>query len=288
MISKATALSFVSEMEKLSAVHIVPIKGNESTDFLTEERARIERLLNNTQRTMHDGPGVRQTLSGLTMGGAAVGALAGGPIGAAVGTAVGATGTALKVQLLHNRARRIDVVLASREKEKAAERIPGLPNKKKTTPIRATDKPQKWEVIRQVHPAVRAGLHEDLRIIDPHSGIAHSWATKKPWPKPGERIRLYQQPDHTAEYSRNYSGHILSGYGKTKPDSKGVQKVMHEKMHVHRSSEKLIRFDTGEGKDLQKFVFVKLKEREEEKAMHPTWTLINVTPKPENGAQKTP
>lgn len=171
--------------------------------------------------------------------------------------------------------------------EKKAEYAKGLPDKKKTTPIRTTDKPQKWEVILQHHPAAKSGVHQDLRVIDPHSGIAHSWATKKPWPGPGERIRLYQQPDHTAEYSRNYAGHILSGYGRTKPDSKGVQKVMHEKMYVHRSSDRFLRFDTGEGKDLQKFVFVKLKEGDVP-AQHPTWTLINVTPRPENAAKKAP
>ena len=45
MLSRETSLAFLDEMEKIGAVHLAPIKGTESTGFLTEERARIERLL---------------------------------------------------------------------------------------------------------------------------------------------------------------------------------------------------------------------------------------------------
>jgi hypothetical protein len=52
---------------------------------------------------------------------------------------------------------------------------------------------------RQRHEADRAGLHWDYRLVV--GGVAHSWATKKELPKPGESIMLWQQPIHTVEYA---------------------------------------------------------------------------------------
>lgn len=155
---------------------------------------------------------------------------------------------------------------------------PGLPDKKKTSPFPKISRSSKWELILQAHPAVRAGDHTDVRIVDPATGIAHSWATKKGWPGPGERVRLYQQPDHTADYARHFQGHLAAGYGRTKPGSKGVQKALHEAIEVLRADDKVVRFNLGTGEALQKFVLVRLKTREGEKPKsHPTWTLINVT-----------
>lgn len=171
------------------------------------------------------------------------------------------------------------------ELKKIAAFAPGLPDKRKTSPIPKVEKPRKAELVLQSHPAARAGQHVDVRLI--MGNIAHSWATKKPWPGPGERIRLYQQPDHTPAYARHFQGHLASGYGRTKPESKGVQKTMHEKIEVMRTTDRLVRFNVGKGDDLQKFVLVKLKEREGEKPKaHPTWTLINVTKLVEKTAAK--
>jgi SNF2 family DNA or RNA helicase len=51
----------------------------------------------------------------------------------------------------------------------------------------------------QKHDAEKAGTHYDYRIVV--DGVAHSWATFKDLPKPGESIILHKQPDHTREYS---------------------------------------------------------------------------------------
>jgi len=158
--------------------------------------------------------------------------------------------------------------------EKKAEYAKGLPDKKKTSPVRLVEKPEHWRMVLQHHPAQRAGAHHDLRLNDPApGGISHSWATKKDWPKPGERIRLFQQPDHKPSYS-DFQGHLLSGYGKTKPGSKGVQKVMDERVEIKRTSDKLIRFDVfrKEGELPDRYVLVKAKH---DGKGHPPWVLIN-------------
>ena len=160
------------------------------------------------------------------------------------------------------------------EVEKKAEYAKGLPDKKKTSPVRLVEKPEHWRMVTQSHPAQRSGQHTDLRLTDPApGGISHSWATKKDWPKPGERIRLFQQPDHKPSYS-DFQGHLLSGYGKTKPGSKGVQKVMDERVEIKRTSDKLIRFDVfrKEGELPDRYVLVKAKH---DGKGHPPWVLIN-------------
>ena len=158
--------------------------------------------------------------------------------------------------------------------EKKAEYAKGLPDKKKTSPVRLVEKPEHWRMVLQHHPAMKAGAHHDLRLNDPApGGVSHSWATKKDWPKPGERIRLFQQPDHKPSYS-DFQGHLLSGYGKTKPGSKGVQKVMDERVEIKRTSDKLIRFDVfrKEGELPDRYVLVKAKH---DGKGHPPWVLIN-------------
>ena len=157
--------------------------------------------------------------------------------------------------------------------EKRAEYAKGLPDKKKTSPVRLVEKPEHWRMVLQSHPAIRAGQHTDLRLNDPSSGISHSWATKKDWPKPGERIRLFQQPDHNPKYS-DFQGHLLQGRGKTKPGSKGVQKVMDERVEIKRTSDKLVRFDVfkKEGELPDRYVLVKAKH---DGKGHPPWVLIN-------------
>jgi hypothetical protein len=158
-------------------------------------------------------------------------------------------------------------------KVKKAEYAPGLPSKKQVSPIPKVEKPSRWHMTVQHHPAVRAGNHLDLRVIDPHTGIAHSWATKKDLPKPGERIRVYQQPDHTEDYARNFRGHILGGYGRTKPKSKGVQKVLDEQLEVLQADDRILRFNMYRGKVPEEFVLA----RSGPKGRGAMWTLLNVT-----------
>lgn len=160
------------------------------------------------------------------------------------------------------------------ELTKIGEYAPGLPSKKKMSPVREQKRPQTWHMVVQHHPAVRAGNHHDIRVIDPVTRIAHSWATKKDLPGPGdEPIRVFQQPDHTEKYSREFSGHIEKGYGRTKKSSKGVQKVLDEKIEVLQADDRLIRFNAYRGRGPQEFLLVRNKTSKGA----PAWTLLNVT-----------
>lgn len=54
-------------------------------------------------------------------------------------------------------------------------------------------------LVHQEHEADRAGLHTDWRVVI--GDKAYSWATRKEPPKPGQKIILWEQPMHTAEYA---------------------------------------------------------------------------------------
>lgn len=161
------------------------------------------------------------------------------------------------------------------EKVAAEEFAPGLPSKKKLSPVRKVHQPQNWHMVVQHHPAQRSGDHHDIRIIDPVTRIAHSWSTKKDLPKPGDRpIHVYQQPDHTEHYARHFTGHIHKGRGRTKATSKGVQRVADGRLKVLKSDDNLIRFSFYKGKGQEEFVLVRNKHSG---GPAPTWTLLNVT-----------
>lgn len=150
---------------------------------------------------------------------------------------------------------------------------PGIPAKKKTHEILGVSKPLNWQLVVQHHPAVRARDHLDIRLLDPRTGHAHSWATKKEIPKPGaDNIRVYQQPTHTAEYLK-FQGPITSGYGKTRP-GKSVKKVVDERVEVLQADDNLLRFNVYGKKTPEEFILVRNRKQG---GVHPTWTLINVT-----------
>ena len=105
---------------------------------------------------------------------------------------------------------------------------PGIPSSRKIEPLPRVSRetPQMWDMAFQRHFAERAGEHADLRLVDP-KGRAHSWALPKAeLPKPGEKLRVIQQPTHTREYAaRKGEFEIPEGYGKGKVKSKGLQPV---------------------------------------------------------------
>lgn len=105
---------------------------------------------------------------------------------------------------------------------------PGIPSSRKIEPLPRVSRetPQMWDMAFQKHFAERAGEHADLRLVDP-KGRAHSWALPKAeLPKPGEKLRVVQQPTHTREYAaRKGEFEIPEGYGKGKVKSKGLQPV---------------------------------------------------------------
>lgn len=85
-----------------------------------------------------------------------------------------------------------------------------------------------WEYSLQSHDADRAGMHYDLRLADPDTQFAHSWALPKhTLPNDNSRVRLaVQQPTHTMSYM-NFEGDINEGYGKgsVKLEERGKVKV---------------------------------------------------------------
>ena len=95
----------------------------------------------------------------------------------------------------------------------AEEFAPGIPKERKIQPIREAGDSE-WELTVQRHNAHKAGVHYDLRLADPETGHAHSWALPKAMlPDVNKRVRLaVQQPTHTMEYM-DFSGKIPEGYG---------------------------------------------------------------------------
>ena len=88
----------------------------------------------------------------------------------------------------------------------------GIPDRSIKTRPRELEHPEIWNFNVQKHDAKRAGTHFDLRLVDPQTGIAHSWATRNLPKASGERVLAVQQPNHTAAYS-SWSGNIPEGYG---------------------------------------------------------------------------
>lgn len=74
-------------------------------------------------------------------------------------------------------------------------------------------KAQAWEFVIHDHNADRAGHHYDLRLVDPGTNIAHSWACRNLPMTPGDKVLAVRQPDHTREYTK-FRGVLADGYGK--------------------------------------------------------------------------
>jgi hypothetical protein len=110
------------------------------------------------------------------------------------------------------------------------EYAPGIPDRAHKAPLPDIKKPTGWKMSLQEHHADRAGLHYDLRLIDPNTGHAHSWALPKAkLPAPGEVVLAVQQPTHTSDYSLNFgkgkAREITEGYGKGKVKIKAVEDI---------------------------------------------------------------
>jgi len=153
-----------------------------------------------------------------------------------------------------------------RLERKTAEFAPGLPEKGRVTPLPSVLKPREFDFAVQRHDALRAKTHLDVRIADPETGIAHSWATKK-LPRPGEGTYAPQQPDHTLPYL-GFEGKIESGYG-----AGDVSLVRREKTEVVSSSPKEMRFNLYGGRVPEQFSLVR--QGGEGNRM---WVLRNLTP----------
>lgn len=93
-----------------------------------------------------------------------------------------------------------------------SEFAPGIPSKEQTHELPTVKSPTVWEFGIHEHLAKKRGPHFDLRLGDPDTGYAHSWALPTKWPKSGEMVWAIRQPTHTLKYM-DFKGNIPSGYG---------------------------------------------------------------------------
>lgn len=148
-------------------------------------------------------------------------------------------------------------------RRKKKEYAPGIPSRKKTTNVPSVKKPKLFGSVIQEHQAERAGKHYDLRLADPKTGIAHSWAIRY-LPKPGEKRLAIQQPDHTEEYM-TFQGEIPAGYGKGK-----VRIHSFADAEVVESSPDKVIFNRYVGRDTHEYVMIRTSGNK--------WIIMNRTP----------
>src|SRR5512136_925778 len=148
---------------------------------------------------------------------------------------------------------------------------PGIPASKPISRLPAiTSKTlNRWVLAVQEHEAERAGKHYDLRLVDPDSGKAHSWAIPKAkLPLPGERLLAIQTFTHTPEYALHFGEKkpqtIGEGYGKGR-----VWMALKEPTDIIESSNNHVRFNVYQGKDINEYLLHRTKDNK--------WMIQNVT-----------
>lgn len=139
---------------------------------------------------------------------------------------------------------------------------PGIPKGRVIHPFPAVAKPKQFEFAVHHHKAERAGEHFDLRIGDPRTGRAYSWAMKE-LPAPGQMTTAVEQPTHTVKYM-DFAGQIGEGYGKGQ-----VELAKRDKVEVIHADEKTIRFNSYPGRAIEEYALRKMKDG--------GWALQNVT-----------
>jgi hypothetical protein len=121
--------------------------------------------------------------------------------------------------------------------------IPGIPEKDFKREIPEIREVTPSILAIQSHRALRAGPHFDLRIIDPKSGVALSWAGRDIPEKPGESRLFNRTSDHTKEYALTF------GKDKVEEIPRGVYGAGTVKMHsvspieIIHSSPRMITFN---------------------------------------------
>jgi len=124
---------------------------------------------------------------------------------------------------------------------------PGIPLSRAIQPIPAVREPISWQFGIHAHHAEKAGEHFDLRLGDPETGHAHSWALKY-LPKPGDKRLVVQQPTHTLKYM-DFKGRIESGYGKG-----DVDLARRDKTEIVSASNGHVRFNIYGGKETEEYL----------------------------------
>jgi hypothetical protein len=155
---------------------------------------------------------------------------------------------------------------------------PGLPDPKTFGDFNRLKAGNQYDWVVQEHKARRAGTHQDVRFGDKSTGL-YSWATKKPFPKPGDRpIALFQQPLHSHSYA-DFEGDIEHGYG-----AGSVTQADKGRVVVQEASPTKIKFAVIHGKNPEEFTLVRMSGRKEEgtertkRTQGGTWLMLNTTP----------
>lgn len=142
---------------------------------------------------------------------------------------------------------------------------PGLPSRSDYGDLTKLKANSIYDLIVQEHKADRAGLHNDVRLGDKDTGL-YSWATRKEFPKPGDRIGLFQQPLHTHSYAQ-FEGSIPKGsYG-----AGTVKKKLQGRALITKLTPKTIHMTTADRRSPERFVFAQSKEPKR-------WLMVNTTP----------
>lgn len=145
----------------------------------------------------------------------------------------------------------------------AREFAPGIPSRERSHELPTIKEPTVWEWGVHDHDAVRRGRHFDLRLGDPDTGHAHSWALPARLPAPGEAAWAIQQPTHTVRYM-DFEGRLPEGYG-------AGDVSLHERgrAEVLRSSPGHVVFNVHDSKGTREFVLHRIDEKK--------WKLFNRT-----------
>ena len=88
----------------------------------------------------------------------------------------------------------------------------GIPERDRFTPLRELQKPEMWQSVLHHHEAEVAGAHNDLRLLDPKTGVVYSFVVQR-MPGPGEKVLAIRQQDHDVS-AMAAVGEIKKGYGK--------------------------------------------------------------------------
>ena len=145
---------------------------------------------------------------------------------------------------------------------KIAQTILGIPDKT-TFKGMPTTKETEWSLNVQQHDAKRAGKHFDLRLNDPNTNHAYSWALRK-FPESGQKVLAVEQPTHAKSYM-GWSGVIESGYGAGKVRSK-----IFDRVEVLESTPDKITFNAyGPGQKVTRYLLTRTSAK--------NWLLFNYT-----------
>lgn len=142
-----------------------------------------------------------------------------------------------------------------REKEFA----PGISRSKRVYALPEKKDGKQWAMAVQEHNARRAGKHWDLRLVDPETGFAHSWAVPKAQlPEGNQKLLAVRTPTHTAHYALNFGAKekqdIGKGYGK------GTVQIVHkEPVKIVKSEKNKLQFDRIMGDDKERLVLFRTK-----------------------------